>query len=105
MKEKRSDRLIGIALSGGAARCISQIGVLETLEKAGIEIDAIAGTSGGSFIGALYAPGRASIPEMKRLAKGIKWHHVVRPNLPRRGLISSEKIYRYVSNLLDGMAF
>jgi NTE family protein len=105
MKEKQSDRLIGIALSGGAARCISQIGVLEMLEKAGIGIDAIAGTSGGSFVGALYASGRVSIPEMKRLARGIKWHHVVRPNLPRRGLISSERIYRYVSNILNGMAF
>ena len=83
MKGKHSDRLVGIALSGGAARCIGQIGVLEVFEEAGISVDAIAGTSGGSFVGALYASGRVSIPEMKRLAMGIKWHHVVRPNLPK----------------------
>jgi NTE family protein len=105
MKDKHSDRLVGIALSGGAARCIGQIGVLEVFEEAGIGVDAIAGTSGGSFVGALYASGRVSIPEMKRLAMGIKWHHVVRPNLPKKGLISSEKIYHYVRNILNDMTF
>jgi len=105
MKGKNRDRVVGIALSGGAARCIGQIGVLEVLEKAGIEVDAIAGTSGGRFVGALYASGRVSIPEMKRLARGIKWRHVVRPNLPKQGLISSEKIYRYVRDILNDMTF
>jgi len=42
---------------------------------------------------------------MKRLAMGIKWHHVVRPNLPKKGLISSEKIYHYVRDILDDMTF
>ncbi len=105
MKGKHEDRVVGIALSGGAARCIGQIGVLETLEKAGIGVDAIAGTSGGSFVGALYASGQISIPEMKRLARGIKWRHVVRPNLPKKGLISSEKIYHYVRGILNDMTF
>jgi NTE family protein len=105
MKGWHKDRILGIALSGGAARCIGQIGVVEVLEKAGIEVDAIAGTSGGSFIGALYASGRVSIPEMRQLARGIKWRDVVRPNLPKKGLISSEKIYHYVRDILNDMTF
>ncbi|HXC62475.1 MAG TPA: patatin-like phospholipase family protein, partial [Nitrospiria bacterium] len=105
MKERQRDRVVGIALSGGAARCIGQIGVLETLEKAGIQIDAVAGTSGGAFVGALYASGQVSIPEMRRLARGIKWRHVVRPNLSKKGIISSEKIYHYVRDVLNDMTF
>jgi len=97
--------MVGVALSGGAARCIGQIGVLEALEKAGIEVDAIAGTSGGSFVGALYASGQVSIPEMKRLARGIKWRDVVRPSLPKKGLISSEKIYHYIRDVLNDTTF
>ena len=105
MKKRHKDRIVGIALSGGAARCIGQIGVLEALEEAGIQVDAVAGTSGGAFVGALYASGLLSIPEMKRLARGIKWRHVVRPNLPKQGLISSEKIYHYVREILNDMTF
>jgi NTE family protein len=75
------------------------------LEKAGIGVDAIVGTSGGSFVGALYASGLVSIQEMKRLARGMKWRDIVRPNLPKQGLISSDKIYDYVSDIINDVAF
>ena len=48
-------RKVGLALGGGAARGLAHIGVLEVLEKEGIPIDMIAGTSAGAAIGALYA--------------------------------------------------
>lgn len=50
---------IGIALSGGGARGIAHIGVLKALDEMGIRIDAIAGTSAGSIVAALYAKGLA----------------------------------------------
>lgn len=46
---------IGLALGGGAARGLAHIGVLKVLEKAGLKIDFIAGTSMGALIGGLYA--------------------------------------------------
>ncbi|MFQ5633496.1 MAG: patatin-like phospholipase family protein, partial [bacterium] len=46
---------IGLALGGGGARGISHIGVLKILEKHGIPIDCIAGTSIGAIIGGGYA--------------------------------------------------
>ncbi len=48
---------VGIALGGGAAWGWAHIGVLETLEKAGLPIDVIAGCSMGSVIGSLYCSG------------------------------------------------
>ena len=48
---------VGLALSGGGARGIMHIGVLQALEEAGIYPQVLSGTSVGSIIGALYASG------------------------------------------------
>lgn len=46
---------VGVALGGGGGRGLAHIGILEGLEKAGIKVDIIAGTSIGAVIGGLYA--------------------------------------------------
>jgi NTE family protein len=46
---------IGLALGGGGARGLAHLGVLCALEREGIPIDRIAGTSMGALIGSLYA--------------------------------------------------
>jgi NTE family protein len=46
---------IGLALGGGGARGLAHVGVIKALERKGISIDFIAGTSVGSVIGAFYA--------------------------------------------------
>lgn len=48
---------IGVALSGGAARGMSHLGVLKALDEAGITIDRLAGTSAGVLTGVLYCAG------------------------------------------------
>jgi NTE family protein len=48
---------IGLALGGGAARGLAHLGVLKALERHGIYIDMLAGTSAGAMTGALYAAG------------------------------------------------
>lgn len=48
---------IGLALSGGGARAISQIGILRSLEENDIPIEYIVGTSMGSIVGGLYSSG------------------------------------------------
>ncbi|MGD8812958.1 MAG: patatin-like phospholipase family protein [Anaerolineales bacterium] len=48
---------VGLALGGGGARGIAHIGVLRTLEQAGIPVDCLAGTSIGGIIAAGYASG------------------------------------------------
>lgn len=48
---------IGLVLGGGGAKGAAEVGVLKVIEKAGIPIDYIAGTSIGSIVGGLYAAG------------------------------------------------
>jgi predicted acylesterase/phospholipase RssA len=48
---------VTLALSGGGARGLAHIGVLQRLEEVGYPIDSIAGTSAGAMVGALYASG------------------------------------------------
>lgn len=48
---------IGLALGGGGTRGCAHIGVLRVLEREGIPISYIAGTSMGAIVGGLYASG------------------------------------------------
>ncbi len=50
---------IGLALSGGGARGIAHLGVLQALTEAGIRPTVVAGTSAGSIVGALFSAGKA----------------------------------------------
>ncbi len=95
---------IGLALSGGAARGIAHIAVLETLEQEGIPIHAVAGTSAGSVIGALYCAGM-TLSEIKRLLLNAKWKDVLKLTIPRQGLVSSEGIYRFMDEILPVKKF
>ena len=65
-------RRIGLALSGGAALGLTEIGVIQWLEENHIPVDRIAGTSMGSIIGAMYATGM-SPAEMTTFAEKIDW--------------------------------
>ncbi|PYQ25224.1 MAG: hypothetical protein DMF81_02875, partial [Acidobacteria bacterium] len=66
---------MGLALSGGGARALAHIGVLEALEERGARIDCIAGASMGAAIGALYASGYAPV-ELERIVESIDWRQV-----------------------------
>jgi len=48
---------LALVLSGGGARGVAHIGVIQRLEEAGVPIDSITGTSAGSLMGALMACG------------------------------------------------
>ncbi len=49
---------ITLVLSGGGARGIAHIGVIEEMESRGYVINSIAGTSMGAFVGGVYAAGK-----------------------------------------------
>ncbi|MCX7797048.1 MAG: BamA/TamA family outer membrane protein [Melioribacter sp.] len=63
---------VGLALSGGGARAISQIGILKALEEKNIPIEFIVGTSMGSIIGGLYSSGY-SIEEIDSIVSNTNW--------------------------------
>lgn len=49
---------VAVVLSGGGAKGMAHIGALKVIERAGIPIDIITGTSMGSIVGGLYAIGK-----------------------------------------------
>lgn len=59
--------VIGLALGSGGARGMAHIGVLSSLEKQGIQVDMIAGSSIGALVGSFYAAGQ-DVEKMKKLA-------------------------------------
>lgn len=100
-------RKIGLALGSGAARGLAHIGVLEVLEREGIPIDMIAGTSTGALIGALYAQGK-DVSEIKDLAIDLgsrRFTFLVDPALPRTGLIRGRKIKDTLKSIIGDVRF
>ncbi len=97
-------RKIGLALGGGAARGLAHIGVLEILQKEGIHIDMIAGTSAGAIIGALYARGKNSsqIIKMALDLSRKRLISMVDPSLPKSGFIKGRKIKNLVTLFIGG---
>lgn len=83
---------IALVLSGGGARGIAQIGVLEELEKAGIPIDYVIGTSIGSIIGGLYASGY-SASDLDSIMTNADWNSIItyQSNSDRNDLFFDQK--------------
>ncbi|HEY82116.1 MAG TPA: patatin family protein [Dehalococcoidia bacterium] len=95
---------IGLALGSGAARGLAHIGVLAVLEKEGIPIDLIAGTSAGAAVGALYARSQDS-GRIKELALGFglkKLAPLVDPSFPKTGFIKGQKIKDLLASFIGG---
>ena len=67
---------VGLALSGGGALGLAEIGVIQWLEQNHIPVDRIAGTSMGSIIAAMYASGM-SPAEIQKFAEGIDWTEIL----------------------------
>ena len=84
---------IVLALSGGGIRGLAQIGVLQVLERHGIPIDGIAGTSMGAVVGGLYAMGYTST-ELMALAQHINWEDILQDAPKRDQLFLGQKAER-----------
>jgi NTE family protein len=82
--------LIGLALSGGGARCISQLGVIDVLEENHIPIDFIVGTSMGGVVGGLYAVGYSTREILEKLKK-ISWEDLINDSPSRQSLFLGQK--------------
>ena len=67
---------IGLVLGGGGAKGAATVGALKYIEKSGIPIDYIAGTSIGSIIGGLYACGYRS-EELDSMFRSQEWMNLL----------------------------
>ncbi|MDO9559671.1 MAG: patatin-like phospholipase family protein [Syntrophales bacterium] len=76
---------IGLVLSGGGARGLTHIGVIQFLEEMRIPIDYISGTSMGAIVGGLYASG-LSPAELEKIVTGLEWNDAFRDVPPLQDL-------------------
>jgi NTE family protein len=95
---------VGLALSGGGARGIAHAGVLEVLAAAGIAIRALAGTSAGSVVGALFAAGVPPV-EIGRLALETRWGDLLGVRVPHAGMISGAGLERFFEHVIPARTF
>jgi NTE family protein len=97
-----TSKKVGLALSGGVARGPVHVGVLTALERAGIPIDYVAGTSAGSIVGAAYCAG-LEIPPLRKLALDSGWRTMAGLARSRHGLFSFYKMEDYLVDLVGDL--
>jgi NTE family protein len=81
---------VGLVLSGGGAKGFAHIGVLKELERAGVQVDYIAGTSMGAIIGGLYASGY-SAAQIEKIIIETDFFTLLQDIYPRRSKPFFEK--------------
>ncbi|MGF1497531.1 MAG: patatin-like phospholipase family protein [Elainellaceae cyanobacterium] len=97
---------IGLVLGGGGARGWAHIGVIRTLEEAGVKIDYVAGTSIGALVGSVYAVG--ALDELEAFAAEATRDRLlplIDISFPGLGLIKGERVYELISQYLEDKTF
>ena len=92
---------VSLVLSGGGARGIAHIGVLEALEKQGFEVHSITGTSMGAVVGGFYAAGK--MKEFKKWISDLNKKDVfelVDFTLFNSGFIKGDKVFEELSTFI-----
>src|ERR1700733_4848910 len=95
---------VGLALCGGVAYGVAQIGVLKALEEAGVKIDCLAGTSAGAIIAAAYASG-LPVSRIEEIGINTSWGELFAFRPSRKGLVSSGPIEEYIRKYLKVATF
>ena len=91
-------RLVGLALSSGAAKGFAHVGVLQVLEENGLEVDVVVGASMGAYVGSLWAYG-CDGRELERLSRELEarwalWTLIDPAFPPRRGFLRGYAVRR-----------
>jgi NTE family protein len=85
---------IGLALGAGAARGWAHIGIIRALQKAGVQIDIVAGCSIGAYVGAAFASGK--LDDLEAWANTLtEWQvfKLLGVGFRRGGLASGQKVF------------
>ena len=95
---------VALVLSGGAARGIAHIGVIEELENRAYEITSIAGTSMGALVGGVYATGKlAEFKEFLYTLDRNKTFRMVDFILSKQGLIKGDRVLNKMKDFVPDM--
>jgi len=96
-QQKQEPKRVAVVLSGGGAKGMAHIGVLKVLEKAGIPVDIVTGTSMGSIIGGLYAIGY-NANALDSMVRVQDWSYVItdKEDLRNQSINDRRKQYTYI---------
>jgi NTE family protein len=102
-------KLVGLALSSGAAKGFAHIGVIQVLEENGIEVDVVAGSSMGAYVGSLWAYGFNG-QELERLARELEkrwalWGLLDPVFPPRQGFMGGLRVKKRLMRSLGTARF
>src|SRR3972149_9510515 len=95
---------VGLALGSGGWRGLAHIGVIKVLEKNGISIDYITGSSVGALVGGLYAY-YGNIVELENIVQSIGYldmFHALSDPKAELGLIKGNKFVAFLEGYLKG---
>jgi len=98
---------IGVALGTGAARGFAHIGVLKVLEREGIPVDFLAGSSIGALVASCYAAGM-SLAEMEKRASELNPKQIrsyFSPSFTRHGIAHGRTIEDYLKGVMGDVQF
>ena len=103
-----SGRAVGLALSSGGSKCMAHIGVVRALREEGIEIDAVAGTSGGALVAAGVAfdvPEEQMMSWAGELARATQLRRFDINVVPRSGLFKGVRLHTLFGTWTNGRIF
>ena len=83
-------RKVGVVLSGGGAQGMAHIGVLKVIERAGIPVDYVVGTSMGAIVGGLYSIGYDATT-LDSLVRRQDWRYLLSDMVEPRNQSMREK--------------
>lgn len=87
---------VGLALGAGSSKGFAHIGVLQELDKTGIGIDMISGSSMGAIIGGIYSVG-TDLYLLEKFIKSIKLYDYLDVKLPLTGgVLKGERLQELV---------
>ncbi len=87
---------IGLVLSGGGARGVAHLGIIQALEEQHLKFDIVSGSSAGALLGALYCHGYTP-KDISGFIKHTSFLTIFRPSFNRRSLLNIEKAYDELS--------
>jgi NTE family protein len=98
---KKMNDPVTLVLSGGGARGIAHIGVIEELEKRGYRIASVAGTSMGALVGGVYADGAiGAFRDWMLSLDRMKVLRLVDFTLSRQGMIKGDRVFNKMRDFI-----
>jgi len=101
--------LVGLALSSGAAKGLSHIGVIQVLEENGIDIDVVAGSSMGAYVGAIWNSGMNG-EQLEKVSREMEsrwafWSLIDPAFPPRQGFVRGFAVKRRLQRSIGHIRF